>query len=91
MLIKSGVDIVIEHAIQDPKLLKSIIIKSKIKDQNYYLVNVYSPNKDAEAVRFYRDLSAKLQEMEPDNDDSVIIGGDFNCPLNPSLDKKVEY
>ena len=87
MLIKSGLDIVIEHEIQDPKG-RLTMLKAKIKDKNYYLVNVYGPNKDAEAVRFYQDLSAKLREMEPDSDDNVIIGGDFNCPLNPSLDKK---
>ena len=87
MLIKSGLDIAIEREIQDPKG-RLTILKAKIKDKNYYLVNVYGPNKDAEAVRFYQDLSAKLREMEPDSDDNVIIGGDFNCPLNPSLDKK---
>ena len=87
MLIKSGLDIVIEHEIQDPKG-RLTILKAKIKDKNYYLVNVYGPNKDAGVVRFYQDLSAKLLEMEPDSNDNVIIGGDFNCPLNPSLDKK---
>ena len=52
----------------------------------YCLVNIYGLNKDAEAMRSNQDLSAKLREMEPDSDDNVIIGGDFNCPLNPSLD-----
>ena len=53
----------------DPKRdsLKGMLpmLKAKIKDQNYYLANVYGPNKDAEAVHFYQDLSAKLREMEP--------------------------
>ena len=64
------------------------MLKVKIKDKNYLLVNLYGPNKDTEAVRFYQNLSATLREMDPDSDDNIIIGGDFNCPLNPTLDKK---
>ena len=68
MLIKSDIDIVIENEIQDPKG-RPTMLKAKIKDKN---VNVYGWNKDAEAVRFYQDLSANLREMELDSDDNVI-------------------
>ena len=33
---------------------------AKIKDKNYLLINLYGPNKDAEAVCFYQDLSIVL-------------------------------
>ena len=51
-------------------------------------LNVYGPNKDAEAICFYQNLSSTLRLMELDGDDNVIIGGDFNCPFDPSMDKK---
>ena len=86
-LIKGGLDIVIQHESLKSNG-RSIVLKVKIKDKNYLLLNLYGPNKDTEAVRFYQNLSATLREMDPDSDDNIIIGGDFNCPLNPTLDKK---
>lgn len=87
VLIKSGLDIVIQH-----ELLNSngrlIILKVKIKDKNYLLANIYCPNKNKEKIRFYQNLSATLRRIDPDSDHNIIIGGDFNCPLNPTLDKK---
>jgi len=59
VLIKSGIDIVIEHEIQDLKD-RSSMLKAKIKDKN---VNVYGPNKAAEAVRFYSFLSRPVGKI----------------------------
>ncbi|CAH3031640.1 unnamed protein product, partial [Pocillopora meandrina] len=39
-------------------------------------------------VRFYQNLSATLRKMDPRSDDNIVVGGDFNCPLNPTFDKK---
>ena len=29
-----------------------------------------------------------MRQNEYYNEDNIIIGGDFNCPLNPEMDKK---
>ena len=51
-------------------------------------MNIYAPNKDACSRKFFENLQRVLSEFGITNEDNVIIGGDFNCPLNPLLDKK---
>ena len=87
VLIKRGLDIVVEQELPNSNG-RSIVLKTLMKDKRYLLANIYGPNKDAEAVRFYQNLSATLQKMDPHSDDNIVVGGDFNCPLNPTLDKK---
>ena len=40
------------------------------------------------ACNFYVNLQKVLLEFGLSQEDSIIVGGDFNCPLNPLLDKK---
>ena len=49
---------------------------------------IYGPNKDADAVKFYRNLSKLLRNDEFGTEENIIIGEDFNCPLDITLDKK---
>jgi len=83
-------DIVFQHEYCDSKG-RLIMLNVQIKDENCFLINLYGPIKDAEAVRFYQDLSTPLRGVDLDSDSNVIVGGDFNCPLDPTLDKKRRY
>lgn len=76
MLIRKGLDIVIEHELPDPNG-RMLLLKMLINDKKYFLVNVYGPNKDAEAIKFFKYLSTTLPAMDFESDDNVIIGGDF--------------
>ena len=51
-------------------------------------MNVYGPNNDNQAVQFYDHLIDLLRKEGPAYEDKIIIGGDFNCPINPLLDKQ---
>ena len=86
ILIKNGFDCTIHQKILDP-LGRFIILKADIKDKTYVLINVYAPNKDKDIVSFFNNLLATLQEENLDSEDN-IIGGDFDCPLKPEIDKK---
>ena len=65
-----------------------IILKADIKDKTHVLINVYVPNKDKDLVSFFNNLLAILQRENLGTEDNIIIGDDFNCPLNLEIDKK---
>ena len=89
VLIRSGLDFVIQHKHCDSKG-RLIMVNAKIKDENYVLINLKGLNKDAEAICFYHDLLTTLQGVDLDSDSNVMIhvGGDLNCPLDLIIDKK---
>ena len=86
-MIKNGFDCTIHQKILYP-LGRFIILKADIKDKTYVLINVSAPNKDKDILSFFNNLLATLQKENLDSEDNIIIGGDFNCPLNPEIDKK---
>ena len=52
------------------------------------MINVYAPNKDTNIIKFLKNLLLTLRKNNFEKEDKIIIGGDFNCPPNPILDKK---
>ena len=51
-------------------------------------MNVYSPKNDNQAVQFFDHLIDLLRKEGLAYEDKRIIGGNFNCPINPLLDKQ---
>ena len=72
-----------EHFVSEGRLT---MLNAKIKDKNYFLINLSGPNIDAEAVCFNQDLSMILWGIALEGS-NVILGGDFNCPINRTFDK----
>ena len=87
ILFRKGFDCKIIKKIIDPSG-RYISIQAQINDENYFLVNVYGPNNDNQAVQFYDHLIDLLRKEGLAYEDKIIIGGDFNCPINPLLDKQ---
>ena len=86
ILIKNGLDC---NTILGP-MGRYIILKADLKDSRYVLINVYAPNKDKDQIEFVKNLLVILRKENLDTEEKVIMGGDFNCPLNPAYDKKKE-
>ena len=49
------------------------------------LLNIYAPNTVTEATEFFRNIKLIIGEVA-DQDRKLIIGGDFNVPLNVEID-----
>ena len=60
ILLKRGVDFSIQSKILDP-LGHFIIVKARITDTTYVLINIYGPNKDKEISKFFKDLTTVLK------------------------------
>ena len=63
-----------------------IILKVKINDQVVVLTNCYLPTKDheKEQIAVLESITSALSNF---SECSLIVGGDFNVTLNPSLEK----
>lgn len=59
-----------------------VIVTGKLYGNLVALVNLYGPNWDN--PQFFSGLIGKLPDL---NSHLLILGGDFNCMLQPTLDK----
>ena len=60
-----------------------LILNAAIDGEDFVFVNIYSPNDQNTQVTFYENL---LQKLRPFSTHNIILGGDFNCPLE-NIDK----
>ena len=86
ILIRNNFDCSIEEIVTDADG-RYIMLNVLLKGERTILVNIYGPNRDNKLVDFYHSVlkSIKIHNFDTDN---IIMGGDFNCPLNPILDKR---
>ena len=65
-------------------------VQALIKDKNSFLLNFYGPNNNYQAVQFYDNLIDVLRKEGLTYERKIIIGGDFNCPINPLLQSRTK-
>ena len=87
ILLRKGVDYVVHTKILDA-LGRYIILKEAIKDKICVLINIYALNKEKGIIRFFSNLMTTLQNENLDEEENIIVGGDFICPLDTFLVKK---
>jgi exonuclease III len=64
-----------------------LIVKLTLGDTDYYVCNIYMPtsNHETEQIDVLRKLNDQITDISATN---IILGGDWNVPLNDLLDKK---
>lgn len=81
ILIHKSVPFICSSVLADPNG-RYIIVTGKIHNIPLILANIYAPNWDD--CNFFRTFFSKLTDVATH---SLILGGDFNCWINPSLDR----
>ena len=87
ILIRNNFDCVVEETVVDTNGI-FIILKVILKGEQAVLVNLYGPDRDNKLVDFYHLVLQSLKQNDFDEIENIIMGGDFNCPLNPIIDKR---
>ena len=85
-LIRNNFDCSVEEIITDEDG-HYIMLNVLLKAERTILVNIYGPKRDNKLVDFYHSVLKSITINDFDID-KIITGGDFNCPLNPILDKR---
>ena len=80
VLIHKSVPLRIQKTVLDPAG-RFIIIQASLINRDLILVNLYGPNNDD--PNFYNNVFLLISSLQG----AIIIGGDFNCTLDPKLDR----
>lgn len=64
------------------------IVKVMFNNEVWNLINIYIPHDNQRAEIILNALHSSLGRCLANHNDRILIGGDFNCTFNPSLDRK---
>ena len=62
------------------------MILLSLEDRNICVVNVYAPTEKSKKDEYFKSLETWIKSNRGNNFPELIIGGDFNCVLNPRID-----
>ena len=74
--------------IKRDNLGRILVIEVKIDDSVSVFINIYNANTESEQLHTLNDLINILETFEDIQNKSLVLGGDFNVILNPSLDSE---
>ena len=65
-----------------------LVIEGKIDDSVFVLINIYNAKTKSKQLHTLNDLINILETFEDIQNKSVVLGGNFNVILNPSIDSE---
>ena len=63
-----------------------VVMEADVQGSDFWLVNVYAPNKVQEQCLFFDNLNNVIENFVVDKEQKIVIGGDFNIALDSDLD-----
>ena len=60
-------------------------MEAVVQGSNFLLVNIYAPNKVQEQCLFFDNLNNIIENFVVDNEQKIVIEGDFNIALDSDL------
>ena len=79
-LFNPKLDVLVDN-IETDKKGRYLLLQATIHDSSFQLCNIYSPNNNSDQKMFFANIIDVIRKRSADN--SLIIGGDFNCALTP--------
>ena len=76
-LFNPKLDVLVDN-IETDKKGRYLLLQATIHDSAFQLYNIYSPNKNSDQKMFFANFIDVIRKR---SDNSLIIGGDFNCAL----------
>ena len=79
----------LDHRMEDKVIDEAgryIILKCRIQDSPFLLVNLYNPNNENEQVKTMEKVKQGIDHLDPSHDYDTVIGGDFNFIQDPVYD-----
>jgi len=67
---------------------RCLIVRAEISNLVFLFVNIYAPNIGADRVQLFKKIDFFLKQQQ--DDDFIVMGGDWNCTLNFTLDRNGE-
>ena len=87
ILIGNNFDCIVEQKVADA-YDRCLILKVPLNGKQALLVSIHGPNKENKLVAFYLSLLQIIVKNDFDTIENIIMSGDLNCPLNPTVDKR---
>ena len=88
ILIQENLDFKVIDEIYNSPDGRLLILDVLIQDSNFKLVNLYAPNKEGEQIAFYNLVNNVFKKYKLDEEENVIMGGDFNIIFDHLLEKR---
>jgi len=85
VLVRSDLDFTLKSVEAHTKCLY-VVMEADVQGSNVLLINVYAPNKVQGQCLYCDNLNNIIENFIIDKEQNILVGGDFNSPLDSDLD-----